>query len=43
MRLRFKLKISLVRIIAIVVIERTLDVDGMGIVTLDQITVVASL
>src|SRR5512145_358181 len=41
MRLRFELKVSLARVIAIVVVECPFDIDGMGIVALDEIAVVA--
>ena len=41
MRLRFELQVSLARIIAVVVLERPLDIDRMRIVSLDQIAVVA--
>ena len=40
MRLRFELKVSLARFVAIVVFERPFDIDGMGIVPLDEIAVV---
>ena len=41
MRLRFELKVSLARIVAIVVFKRPFDIDGMRIVPFDEIAVVA--
>jgi hypothetical protein len=40
-RLGFELQIPLPRIVAVVVVERAFDVDGMRIVPLDEIAVVA--
>jgi hypothetical protein len=41
MRLGFELEISILRISAVVVRKRPLNVDGMGVMPLDQIAVVA--
>ena len=41
MRLGFELKVPLLRIDAIVVPHRALDVDGMGAVPFDEVAVVA--
>ena len=41
MRLRFELKVPLAWIVAVVVLERPFDIDGMRIVPLDEIAVVA--
>jgi hypothetical protein len=41
MRLGFKLEVSLFRIGAVVVPHRAFDVDGMGVMPLDEVAVVA--
>jgi len=41
MRLGFELKVSLFRIGAVVVPHRAFDVDGMGVMPLDEVAVVA--
>ncbi|MCY4316875.1 MAG: hypothetical protein OXC66_12285 [Roseovarius sp.] len=41
MRLGFELKVPLLRIGAVVVAHRALDVDGMGVVPFDEVAVVA--
>jgi hypothetical protein len=41
MRLCFELEVAFLRIAAVVALERALDVDRMGVVPLDQVTVVA--
>ena len=40
-RFRLELQIALLSVVAVVILERTLDVDRMGIVALDQVRVVA--
>ena len=41
MRLGFKLKVSFFRIGAVIVPHRAFDVDGMGVMPLDEVAVVA--
>jgi len=41
MRFRFELQIALARVLAVVVLQRALDVDRVGVVPLNQIGVVA--
>ena len=41
MRFRFELKVSLGWIIAVVVLERLFDIDGMRVVAFNKIAVVA--
>lgn len=41
MRSRLKLKIALLGVMAVVALERALDVDRMGLVPFDQVAVIA--
>ena len=41
MGLRLKLETALFRLGAVVALQRSLDIDGMGVVSLDQVAIVA--